>query len=66
MANFTVKNWDYLATAIHAERVKQIKDFNGLGARALEDFAYRLVEHFEADNRNFSRAKFLEVATAKI
>ena len=65
MATFTKTHYEPLAQMILEEKRQQIKDFNGLGGKALEDLAYRFVEFFERDNRNFSRAKFLEIVLSK-
>ena len=62
VANFSVKHYAPIANMLKEEIVKQVREFNGLGGKAIEDLAYRMAEHFEADNRNFSRVKFLEAA----
>ena len=62
VANFSVKHYAPIANMLKEEIVKQVREFNGLGGKAIEDLAYRMAEHFESDNRNFSRVKFLEAA----
>lgn len=65
MATFTKANYEPLARMMLEEKREQIAGFNGLGARAIEALGYRFAEFFERDNRNFSRAKFLEIIMSK-
>ena len=65
MALFSKGSYEVLADMMVQEKREQIRDFNGLGAAAIDALAYRFADFFERDNRNFSRVKFLEKALSK-